>query len=148
MKTQAQLIKKFGNPTIDRTTFESKWMQIWEVPEEIRQAIPVLPRKIYINHLLIVPLEDTLRELIGNDVHTEIVSYDGVFNIRQKRGSKSISAHSWGIAIDLNAKLNPFRGKVTWTEKFLQIWRDNGWICGADWSPASKDGMHFQWEQF
>lgn len=148
MKTQAQLISKFGDPYKDRLGFERKWMKVWIVPQDIRAAIPCLREKIYLNKLIQVPLEKTLRKLIELGLHTEIVSEDGVFNIRAKRGSSGISLHSWGIAIDLNAKLNPFRGKVTWSAAFLQVWRDLGWICGADWSPASKDGMHFQWENF
>jgi hypothetical protein len=148
MKTQAQLIEKFGDPYKASLKFERKWMQLWDVPEEINKAIPALPNKIYINYLLIVPLEDTLRELIANDLHRQIRTWDGCFNIRKKRGSFGISVHSWGIAVDLNAAWNPFRGAVTWSDKFLSVWRDNGWICGADWSTASKDGMHFQWEGF
>jgi hypothetical protein len=148
MKTQKQLIAKFGNPYEDRLAFERKWMVLWEVPKEITDAIPVIPRKIYVNYYLIVALEDTLKELIANNLHGEIRTFDGIFNIRPKRGSAGISTHAWGIAIDLNAKWNPFRGKVTWSKAFLSIWRNNGWICGADWSPASIDGMHFQWEGF
>ncbi|GGH42831.1 hypothetical protein GCM10007423_39760 [Dyadobacter endophyticus] len=148
MKSQAQLIAKFGDPYNDRLGFERKWMVLWIVPADIRAAIPCLPSRIYLNRLIRDVLEKTLRKLIELGLHTEIVSYDGVFNIRPKRGSSGISLHSWGIAVDLNAGLNPFRGKVTWSASFLKVWRDIGWICGADWSAASKDGMHFQWENY
>ncbi|MET7256034.1 M15 family metallopeptidase [Dyadobacter fermentans] len=73
---------------------------------------------------------------------------DGCFNIRKERGSSGILAHAFGIAVDINAATNPFRGAVTWSAPFLKVWRDLGWICGADWSPTSEDGMHFQWEGF
>lgn len=148
MKTQAQLIAKFGDPYKDRLGFERKWMLVWLVPSDIIEAIPAMPKKIYLNKLMLAPLEKTLRRLIALGLHTEILSYGGVFNIRKKRGSSGISTHAWGIAIDLNAELNPFRGKVSWSPAFLKVWRDIGWICGADWSAASKDGMHFQWEAF
>ncbi|ACT96717.1 M15 family metallopeptidase [Dyadobacter fermentans] len=148
MKTQAQLIAKFGDPYKNRLGFERKWMVFWEVPREITEAIPMIPKKIYLNYYAIVPLEDTFRELIANGLHEEIKTWDGCFNIRKKRGSSGISTHAWGIAVDLNANWNPFRGKVTWSPEFLAAWRQNGWICGADWSERSKDGMHFQWEGF
>lgn len=148
MKTQKQLIDIFGNPYEDRITFERKWMERWQVPDELRKAIPVLPKFIYINWILIAPLESTLRELIALDLHHEIKTWDGCFNIREKRGSAGISTHAWGIAIDMNAATNPFRGKVTWSKSFLAVWRQNGWILGADWSSASKDGMHFQGDRF
>ncbi|MDQ6482241.1 M15 family metallopeptidase [Dyadobacter sp. LHD-138] len=148
MKTQTQLIAKFGNPYTARAKFEKKWMELWDIPQEINDAIPALPNKIYVNYLLIAVLESTFRELIARGLHKEIRTFDGCFNIRPKRGSSGISTHAWGISIDLNATWNPFRGKVTWSKEFLDAWRKNGWICGADWSATSKDGMHFQWEGF
>ncbi len=148
MKTQAQLIAKFGDPYKDRLGFERKWMVLWVVPKDIRTEIPCMPPKIYLNKVIRDVLENTFRDIIEQGLQAEIVSFDGVFNIRSKRGSSGISLHSWGIAIDINARLNPFRGEVTWSDAFLQVWRDAGWICGADWSTASKDGMHFQWENF
>ncbi|SDE82231.1 D-alanyl-D-alanine carboxypeptidase [Dyadobacter soli] len=146
MKTQAQLIAKFGDPYNERLRFENKWMKVWIVPVDIREAIPAMPAKIYLNKLMEAPLDKALRRLISLGLHVEIKTWDGCFNIRKKRGSSGISAHAWGIAVDMNAATNPFKGKVTWSAKFLQVWRDIGWICGADWSAASKDGMHFQWE--
>jgi len=148
MKTQKQLIEKFGNPYENRAKFEKKWMELWDIPKEINDAIPALPNKIYINYLVIVPFEDTLRELMAADLHKEIKTWDGCFNIRLKRGSSGISTHSFGIAVDLNASWNPFRGKVTWSKEFLDVWRNNGWICGADWSKKNVDGMHFQCDNF
>lgn len=146
MKTQAQLIAKFGDPYKDRLGFERQWMVLWIVPHDIRAAIPCIPAKIYLNRLISEPLDRTLRQLIQIGLHKEIKTWDGCFNIRTKRGSSGISAHAWGLAVDLNAAQNPFRGKVTWSKEFLQAWRNVGWTCGADWSVASKDGMHFQWE--
>lgn len=148
MKTQSQLIKLFGDPYKDRVGFERKWMILWIVPTEITDEIPAMPRKIYLNRLILSPLERTLRKLIELELHHEIKTWDGCFNIRTKRGSSGISTHAWGIAVDLNAKWNPFRGEVTWSPEFVSAWREDGWICGADWSPSSKDGMHFQWENF
>jgi hypothetical protein len=148
MKTQTQLIKAMGNPYTARAKFEKKYMELWDIPADINKAIPALPNKLYINYLIIQPLEDTLRELIAQDLHKEIKTFDGCFNIRPKRGSDGISTHAWAISVDLNATWNPFRGKVTWSKPFLAVWRNNGWTCGADWSKASVDGMHFQGDAF
>jgi hypothetical protein len=148
LKTQAQLIAKFGDPYKARLAFERQWMFLWIVPQDIAEAIPAMPKRIYLNRLILIPLQATLRKLISLGLHDEIKTWDGCFNVRAKRGSSGISTHAWGIAVDLNARMNPFRGKVTWSDEFLDVWRDVGWICGADWSVASKDGMHFQWEGF
>jgi len=146
--TQSQLINKFGNPFVNNVLFEGKWMILWLVPAAIRTAIPCIPAKIYINKLIQVQLEKTLYDIIRAGLHHEINTYNGCFNIRRKRGNNSISMHAFGLAVDFNAATNPFRGTVTWSDKFLAIWRNNGWECGADWSASSKDGMHFQGDNF
>lgn len=147
MKTQAQLIAKFGDPSIDNVTFERKWMVLWDVPEDINKAIPCLPNKIYCNKLLVEPLTITLRTLIYNNYHKEIKTWDGCFNIRKKRGLSSMSLHSWGLAIDINAAWNPLGGKVTFSKEFLRVWHDNKWTVGAYWIKR-PDGMHFQLDNF
>lgn len=147
MKTQKQLIYKFGDPTKDNVSFENKWMVLWIVPEIIRAAIPAMPARIYGNKLMIPALEATLKALIILGLHKEIKTYNGCFNIRKKRGLSTISLHAFGLAIDLNAALNPLGGAVTWSYPFLQVWRDHGWILGADWK-SRPDGMHFQFEDF
>jgi hypothetical protein len=86
----------------------------------------------------------------------EIRTWDGLYNVRYMRGSKTVlSRHSWGLAVDLNATWNPLvsvtpqnraemrKKYVKWSEKFLKIWRKNGFDCGADWK-TRLDGMHFE----
>lgn len=146
MKTTKECIDRFGNPYTERTKVES-FMQLWDIPDDINKAIPDLPNRIFINTLLVVPLERTLRRLIKKGLHTEIRSYDGCFNIRMMRSGSSISRHAWALALDLNAAWNPLNGKVTWSNAFLEVWRTEGWTCGADWKQP-KDGMHFQWDKF
>lgn len=142
MLTQKQLIERFGKPSVDNLTFERKWMEVWIVPVEIREQIPVLPEKIYTHKLMVDKLLKVFTALIDANLHNEIKTWNGCFNIRKKRGLKTLSLHAWGLAIDLNAATNPLGGVVTWSEEFLAVWRRNGWICGADWT--RKDGMHFQ----
>lgn len=156
MITTKQLKQVFGDPFVDRLTFEKNFMVLLLIPEEIRMKIPVLPQKIYINKVAAPKLLAAFREVIRNGVNNEIKTYDGCFVIRRQRQSNAISRHSYGIAIDLNAAWNPLiRGVkpqdhaslrkkyVQWTEKFLDCWRKTGWVCGADWR-TSIDGMHFE----
>jgi hypothetical protein len=146
MKTQAQLIAKFGNPSVDNITFERKWMVLWVVPDSIRSFIPALPARIYLNRLIKDKLETTLTALIESGLHVEIKTWDGCFNIRKKRGLTTLSLHAFGLAVDLNAATNGLGKKVTWSDDFISVWRRNGWTCGADWNGSHKDGMHFQWD--
>ena len=158
MLTTAQLIAKYGNPVTDTAAFEAKWMTVWVMPDEIHTQIPHLPKAIYLNRDIIVKTEAVLRALIATGVHTEIKTWDGCFVVRKQRGSTSISSHAFGISFDENAAWNPFRIRkketddqwelirsqiVQWSPTFLQVWRDAGWFCGADWIQRI-DGMHFQ----
>lgn len=145
MKTTAELLARYGNPVLNPKGFIFKWIILWTVPDDIHAAIPCLPFHFQINRDIQVPLEKTFRDLIAAKLHTEIKTYDGCFVIRNQRGSNSISRHAWGIAIDQNAAQNPLYGKVTWSDAFLNVWRNNKWICGADFH-SRKDGMHIEWD--
>ena len=149
-KKTIELIELLGNPMRRQTAFETTWMVLWQVPSDIKEKIQVLPKAIYLNRLIIKPLEATFRALIAEGLHTEITSYDGCFNVRYIRGtentSRSLSRHSWGLAIDFNAATNPLGGPVRFSEKFIAIWRNSDWTCGADFKRL--DGMHFEWNHF
>ena len=143
MKTTAQLIARYGNPNTNPSAFEAKWMQVFVLPDNIHNSIPVLPSHLYMNKDIIGKFEDTMNKLITQGLHREIKTYDGCFNIRNQIGSKTISRHSFGIAIDLNAAWNPLNGGCSWSNEFLNVWRGLEWICGADFHSRS-DAMHFE----
>jgi hypothetical protein len=153
--TQAQLIARFGNPMTNRAAFERKHMKLVET-ESYAMHNRNIPSRIYMNRLLEDPLDEVMRELIKTGLIAEIKTWDGLFNVRYQRGSRTkLSRHSWGLAIDMNAAWNPLvkvtpankaamrKANVKWSEKFLQVWRDNGFECGADWKDR-LDGMHFE----
>lgn len=156
MSKQTILKQRFGDPVNDRKTFEKKNMVLYDIPDSLNKEIPVLPNRIYINKIMVEPLTKVLTELVSKGLHKEIKTFDGCFNVRKMRGSNVISMHSFGIALDFNAAWNPLiRGVVhtkraelrkkyvNWSEKFLQVWRNNGFECGADWNTV-LDGMHFE----
>jgi D-alanyl-D-alanine carboxypeptidase len=152
-KTSA-MIALFGDPSVStaaQAAFEKKWMGLVELPPDVRAAIPFLPKNLYTNCLIAFPLVDTLRALIAACVHTELKSYDGCFNVRVIRGTenstKILSRHAVGLAVDFNADDMPRLSRSKWSKKFLSIWRENGWTCGADWKHAI-DPMHFEMTTF
>jgi hypothetical protein len=140
---------------LNRTSFERRHMVLVET-HEFGFDNPAIPKRIYANKSLVPKLIRVLQELNEKGLIGEIKTWDGLYNVRNMRGSKSVlSRHSWGLAVDLNATWNPLvkvtpqnraamrKKHVKWSEKFLQVWRDNGFDCGADWKDR-LDGMHFE----
>ena len=85
------------------------------------------------------------------------------FNYRMVRGSRKLSDHSYGRAIDLNPLLNPFvtrkkvypengrkyidrenhvEGMIQKNDCVVRAFKSRGWHWGGDWK-YSKDYQHF-----
>jgi hypothetical protein len=155
--TQSQIYQKlfarYGNPVEDPKGFQAKWMTLWPVPMWLDTHIPALPNKIFVNKDAVEPLEAVLNRLVSLGAFNEIHTWDGCFNIRTIRGSRTKpSIHSWGLAIDLNAANNPLgktkhecqlAGLVPFSILFDEVFREAGWTCGIDFARA--DGMHFEY---
>lgn len=84
----------------------------------------------------------------GHDraVMEEAEDYGGIYNFRPKRGASSLSLHSWGIAIDLDADDNSFRAswplQADMPLEIMEAFAREGWLsAGAFWG---YDAMHFQ----
>ena len=134
MVTSAQALKKYGPP--ERETF----MTLLEVPAHLWVA--PLPKKIYCNKDLVMPLTQALCALHDSGSIEELKTWDGCFNIRKKRGLSSSSLHSWGIAIDINAATNGLGKQPTLSTGFVKCFTNNGFEWGGTW--RRLDGMHFQ----
>ena len=134
MVTSQQALKKYGDPTLE------KWMVVWDVPTELE--IGMIPKKIYCNKDMIKPLSHAFKNLIDTGKVNELKTWDGCFNIRKKRGLTSMSLHSWGIAIDVNAAWNQLNMEPKLSKEFVKCFTDAGFDWGGTWT--RKDGMHFQ----
>lgn len=143
------LIQKYGGNPLLNPAISQKYVVQWAVPADIRQGIPALPAVIPVNTDVREHLERTFRDLIKKGYAKEIKSFDGTFNIRAQTGTvDKPSTHAFAYSIDLNAQQNPWGGQVTWSPGFLQVWRDNGWVLGAEFKPPRVDGMHFEWTKY
>jgi len=134
MVTSAQALKKYGDPT------KESGMTLWDVPKELE--IGVLPKRLYCNKDMILPLTKAFKNLISTGCVKELKTWDGCFNIRKKRGLTSMSLHSWGIAIDVNAAWNQLNMTPTLSKEFVNCFVTAGFDWGGTWT--RKDGMHFQ----
>ena len=136
--SSSDCFKKYGSPELE------KGMTLWDVPKELE--IGVIPKRLYCNKDLIAPLTKAFQNLIKTGFVNELKTWDGCFNIRGKRGNpQSMSLHSWGVAIDVNAAWNGFGKKPTLSTGFVKCFTDAGFDWAGTWS--KPDGMHFQLKQ-
>jgi hypothetical protein len=135
MVTPQQALVTFGAPE------KEKGMILWDVPAPLE--IGTLPNRIYCNKLMIEPLSKAFKQLIDTGYVKELKTWDGCFNIRYQRGSRTAaSLHSWGLAIDVNAAWNQLGKEPTLSCGFVRCFTENGFDWGGDFK--RKDGMHFQ----
>lgn len=128
-------LKKYGQPSE-----KNPCMTLWDVPAELE--IGVIPKRIYCNKDLVGPLSKAFKNLIDTGHVKELKTWDGCFNIRKMRGLKSMSLHSWGIAVDVNAFENGLGANPKLSPGFVKCFTDAGFHWGGTWT--RKDGMHFQ----
>lgn len=115
-------------------------MTLWDVPTHLE--IGVIPKRIYCNRLMVEPLSKAFQNLINTGAVKELKTWDGCFNIRNKRGLSSMSLHSWGLAIDVNAFENGLNKAPKLSALFVKCLTDAGFTWGGKW--LRKDGMHFE----
>ena len=82
------------------------------------------------------------------------------FNYRFLSGSKVLSMHASGLAIDINPKQNPYvkngsnspagsiyeldeNGTICPDSEIVRAFKEKGWTWGGDWK-SLKDYQHFQ----
>jgi len=118
-------------------------MCMWDTPPELE--IGVIPKRIYCNRAMILPLTEAFSNLILTGHVKELKTWDGVFNVRKKRGLSTQSLHSWGIAVDVNAAWNGLGKEPTLSYGFVKCFTDAGFSWGGAWK--RKDGMHFELKQ-
>jgi len=131
-------LKKWGDPAV--TANELKYMTVWDIPPHLE--IGAIPKKLYCNKIMIAPLIQAFSNLIDRGFVKELKTWDGCFNVRKKRGLTSMSLHSWGIAIDVNAAWNGLNKEPQLSAGFVKCFTDAGFDWGGVWT--RKDGMHFQ----
>jgi len=136
MVTSKECFAKYGDPSAN----ERKFMVIWDVPTALEHG--AIPKRIYCNKDLIPLLEKAFKNVNDRGISIQIKTWDGCFNIRRKRGAASMSLHSWGLAIDINAAWNGFGKKPTMSPELVKCFTDAGLDWGGVWKRA--DGMHFQ----
>lgn len=138
MITSADCQRRYGPPDKEAAVV------MWDVPEELE--LGAIPKRIYCNRDLVAPLTIAFQNIRDRGLGLYLITWDGCFNIRKKRGATSASLHSWGIAIDINAAWNGFGKPPQMSPLLVKCFTDAGLDWGGTWS--KPDGMHFQLARF
>jgi hypothetical protein len=145
-----QLVDRYGQPWLSnnqKQMFEDRWMTLWayrgfQTRMNIEWPKDMSFGGIWCNKEIVPLLDASFKALIEQNLIHEIITYDGCWDVRMKRGQPDKpSVHSWGIAIDLNAGAMPFPcDDPIWSQQFLMCMERCGWTLGASF----RDPQHFQ----
>lgn len=134
------------------------------VNRKVAKEVTMIFYELYQNKypLASVRLVDDYKEP-GDDNLSMADNNSSAFNYRRVTGSKNLSRHSYGAAVDINPLFNPyidgdrvappnaeayanrdwdFPGKIDHNDLCYQLFIRNGWTWGGDWK-GDKDYQHF-----
>jgi hypothetical protein len=117
-------------------------------PDWIRQnirteTVPIMG-SVTCHRLMLPQLRGALQEVVAAGLGSSLTTYDGCYVPRfiERNPEGSISLHTWGIAIDMDASTN-YRGiRGTMDPRIVEIFKRWGFRWGGDWKYT--DPMHFE----
>jgi hypothetical protein len=115
----------------------------WVNRHIVEATVPLLGRITC--HRKFVPLvRGAMNELMSEGLEDLIQGYAGCFAARHTLGAPgaSLSHHSWGTAIDINAEDNPFGAEPTQDMRLVRVMEHWGMIWGGRF--IVPDGHHFE----
>lgn len=149
-----EIIKTFGNIwdyVADGDRPDPKWEVQFMVSAKMPFAMPLdwAPATTTSSircHKLIAPLlQAVFADIVAKGLQSAVKTYGGGYNWRMKRGQAKPSTHSWGIAIDLNARTNAMGTPGDMDPRLVELFESYGFVWGGRWSGRCKDPMHFQY---
>lgn len=152
-KTREQTAEAYGG--ISNTKIwanASKYLAVYNIDSEILNDPSFHCIEIYTPgkrklksfscHVAMHPfLSKAFVNLKSNKILSELKEFGGCHSIRATRGANYWSAHSWGLAIDVNVSENGLGVEPTLSKKFVGSFKDAGFGWGGEYK--RKDGMHF-----
>ncbi len=150
MLTREACVERYG--PIDLASLHwpnaNTWIRMFEVPPGMFPNWRVMQTQIPVSHVacnvdIHYPLSQALSLVFNRGLQDQLFSFDGAWNIRPVRNGNQISAHSWGLAIDINASSNLLGGPVTLSQELADCFQEQGFDWGAGFPRV--DGMHFSY---
>lgn len=133
--------------------------------KEIATDLVLIFQELYLARYPIERIEP-IDDYNGSDVRSMEANNSSAFNYRRVAGSKRLSAHSFGRAVDINPRYNPFVGrngqtvsppssrkytarnkkfryKIQANDLCVRLFKKYGFRWGGDWRTV-KDYQHFE----
>jgi len=154
MLTREAAIERYG--AIDYASMHwpeaDRWIKLFAVPPGVFHNWKVMNTQVPVSHIacnldMHRPLQQALDMIVRRELTNELHTFDGAFNVRMVRGSTVLtSAHSYGLAIDINAAENPLGAQPVMSQEFVSCFTTQGFDWGGQFHRV--DGMHlsFCWE--
>jgi hypothetical protein len=115
----------------------------WVRKNIVTTTVPIMGR-VTCHRLMVPQLRGALQEVQDAGLGHLLKTYDGCYVPRfiARNPDNSISLHTWGIAIDMDAATN-YRGiRGTMDDRIVAIFKKWGFRWGGDWKYT--DPMHFE----
>jgi len=129
----------------DAVTFQPGWTAENIAPVNVAILGTIRCNRVIADQLIAAFAEIEATGLGGLIDVADTRSNGGCFVPRTIRGPSggNLSRHSWGVAIDVNPRSNPFGSAPTMDMRIVDIFRSHGFAWGGTW--VRPDGMHFEW---
>ena len=100
--------------------------------------------RIRCHTLLAGTLAQVFENIQSAGLRSKITSFGGCYSFRPQRTGTKLSAHCWGIAIDLNPESNEQGTAGTMDRGIISAFEQAGFTWGGGWEGRSRDPMHIQ----
>ncbi len=123
------------------------WIRMFEVPP-LFPNWRVMHTDAQVKHIacnldIHRPLGLALGLIIHRGLEKQLFTFDGGWNIRSVRNGNQMSAHAWGLAIDINADSNRLGEQPSMSQELVSCFTEVGFDWGGRFH--RMDGMHMSY---
>jgi len=140
----AEIKERFGEFSF--VDVPGRWLEpdpAWEEANIATQHVPILGR-MRCHKKVMGPLTAAMLEVQAAGLEHLVVEPSFCYAPRVQFGdARSISRHTWGIAVDINPTGNAFGDEPTQDPRLVAIMAKHGFSWGGVW--MTPDGMHFEY---
>lgn len=153
--TDEQVVEAFGDPRpfigpdgIVTRFWPHKILRVAKLPAPIPlswdRGVRVV--RFQCHHRLVERFEAAFRRVYYSpEAWSSIDDFGGCYEFRAVRGARrSLSRHSWGIAVDLDVADNPMGGEGDMNPLVVEAFEAEGFAWGGRFSGRRVDPMHFE----